>query len=110
MDEKQAVSGVKPRKFSIVDGEDGWTLGCDCYGGCWGEHSKNWPRLHFGDKADAHKAYNLCHQEMEVGVDRPKAERIGHGNYVLGSDNSLRFSTRALLDAHVLRLERLLGW
>lgn len=110
MDEKQAVSGVKPRKFSIVDGTDGWALGCDCYGGCWGEHSESWPKLNFGDKSDALTAYRLCHQEMQIGVDRPKAERIGHGNYVLGSDNSLRFSTRALLDAHVLRLEQLLGW
>lgn len=106
----QRAAGSEPRKFSIIEGTDGETLGCDCYGGCWGDHSRGWPGLMFGNEADGKLAWRLCHQELEVGVSRPKKEQVGHGNYVLGKDGVIRFASRALLDTHVRRLEQVLGW
>lgn len=26
-------------------------LACDCYGGCWGDHSEGWPEVPFTDAA-----------------------------------------------------------
>ncbi len=33
-------------------------LSCDCYPGCWGDHSKDWPLIPFADhdKADVRAA------------------------------------------------------
>ncbi len=93
-----------PHKFSLVPGTDGERLGCDCYGGCWGDHSRNWPGLRFEDEQGARLGWRLCHQEREIGVTRPKDQQVGHGNYVFGSDNVLRFATKVLRNAHAMRL------
>lgn len=95
-------------EMTLVPGIDGHRLGCDCYAGCWGDHSRGWPGMSFATKEDLDLAWRLCHQELTVGVSRPKEEQVGHGNYVLGKDGVLRFATAALRDVHVRRLQELL--
>lgn len=44
-------------------------LNCDCYGGCWGDHSKNWPDMHWtlervkylATRADLYGSYVVSH-------------------------------------------------
>lgn len=86
---------------TIIDGTDGEELGCDCYGGCWGDHSRGWPGLAFDTRSNAEEAWRLCHQELD---GMPRANSVGRGQYVLGRDYVLRFATAALRDAHVQRL------
>lgn len=94
-------------RFVVLDGVDGHPLGCDCYGGCWGDHSESWPRLLFTTKADADEAARLCHQEPGRGhVPRPKDDRPPYGSNVL-SGRELRFCTTALRDKHAARLNTL---
>lgn len=59
-------------------------LKCDCYPGCWFEHSTNWPALGAASMA---------------GLARIAAQKLAHGTYVV-SEDYLRVETRA--DANVL--------
>lgn len=43
-------------------------LNCDCYGGCWGDHSKNWPFIRFPNSNEANKAFRLCHKNIPYGT------------------------------------------
>lgn len=43
-------------------------LSCDCYGGCWGDHSKNWPDIayteerlaYLNSQSKLHGSYVVC--------------------------------------------------
>ena len=48
-------------------------LGCDCYGGCWGDHSKNWPDI------------NWTHERLEYLNSR----RDLYGSYVVVNGSRL---------------------
>lgn len=86
----------------IKTGTDGPMLGCDCYGGCWGDHSEDWPALVFVSERDAKEAYRLGHQN-EDGTPLVE-EKAEHGTRVLmGSE--LRFNTMAFLEAYAARLK-----
>jgi hypothetical protein len=82
-----------------VGGIDDFALGCDCYAGCWGDHSETWPALRFESPAAASEAYRLVHRTTNGDARTAANGRPPHGSYVLvGCD--LRFSTTALRDAH----------
>lgn len=89
-------------QYTKVDGVDGSALGCDCYGGCWGDHSSTWPALAFASGSDAAEAWRLVHREMG---GEPRAKPIvGYGEYVL-MGRHLRFATTAARDAHAAMLD-----
>lgn len=91
---------IAAKEFLVVDGHDGPPLSCDCYGGCWGDHSETWPRLEFLTKEGANEAYRLCHQSKKMGDNLPASERcVPYGSYVL-SGAQLRFQTTELRDKH----------
>lgn len=90
--------------ITVIDGTDGHTLGCDCYGGCWGDHSLTWPGLAFSSLDEAEEAWRLCHQHLDGSV---RSDRVGHGNYVLDRSNVLRFASAALRDQHLATLRAL---
>ncbi len=54
-------------------------LSCDCYGGCWGDHSKDWPSITDKDKSL---------RKLAIQV-------LPYGTYVI-MDNRLRIETVAL--------------
>lgn len=59
-------------------------LSCDCYGGCWAEHSKGWPRVTLPDPARLDALYRDCWETL----------KIPHGSYVLvASELELRLET-----------------
>lgn len=64
------------------------SLGCDCYPGCWGDHSKEWPSLTFGTKAEAGAAYRSCFA---------KPDPFPYGSYVLDG-LTLRLGSRGLME------------
>jgi hypothetical protein len=66
-------------------------LSCDCYGGCWGDHSASWPRLSFNTEAVASEAARRCHQVAD-SYDQKLLGRIEYGTYVLVG-KELRFET-----------------
>lgn len=107
--------GAPDLGFYMVDGtEDDWpALGCDCYPGCWGQHSAQWPKIVFAPAGSygeaqscAEEAHRLCHQEKEKYVPRPATDRLPHGSYVLVG-TELRFASKALRNAHEARLRAL---
>lgn len=56
-------------------------LSCDCYGGCWAVHSKQWPVI-IGSTAKSLWARAV--------------KKLPYGTYVLISDKELRIETEAL--------------
>lgn len=57
-------------------------LHCDCYGGCWAEHSEAWPKV--GRAVDAKALYQLAHTTLP------------YGTYVIMSGQPLRVETPEL--------------
>jgi NTP pyrophosphatase (non-canonical NTP hydrolase) len=57
-------------------------LNCDCYGGCWGDHSKGWPTIFFLTKDEATRVFTACWKVLG----------IPHGSYVLDG-RDLRLET-----------------
>jgi len=41
-------------------------LNCDCYPGCWGKHSKNWPFIEFETEEEGRRLYVACSKERIV--------------------------------------------
>lgn len=93
-------------KFYIIDGIDGEPLGCDCYGGCWGDHSREWSYLAFENEEATQEAYRLVHQEL----DRTPRRSRNYGSYVWDSKDRLRFCTKELAKQHAERLVSLLNY
>lgn len=100
---------LKMKRPGMLLGPVSPPLSCDCYGGCWGDHSATWSKMVFHDTADANEAWRLCHQDPEIGVQRPRSERVPHGSYVLAGRPpvELRFADAAIMQGHVRRLEAL---
>lgn len=114
------------------DGIEGVPLRCNCYEGCWEDHSDSWPKLvfkkwsgkvvlypdgrvkasspdgsavfHQSGTERASEAHRLCHQEQEEQEEY--SQRVPYGAYVL-VDVELRFATHALRDTHAARLREL---
>ena len=82
-------------------------LSCDCYPGCWGVHSTDWPYMELDDEDCAREAYRLVFQENELGVVREVAP--ARGTFVLVG-NRLRFLDSGMLNEHVNRLQSLGKW
>ena len=80
-------------------------LGCDCYGGCWGDHSKDWPSIALSEKslAEARKI-NSRYPESVAGGAIAKRANLPYGSYVIMS-GSLRVETPELMS---LVLEQIL--
>jgi NTP pyrophosphatase (non-canonical NTP hydrolase) len=62
-------------------------LGCDCYPGCWGDHSENWPRVGISSTADE------CYKAM-VNI-------LPYGTYVRIADH-VRVLHLKLIENHNL--------
>lgn len=41
-------------------------LSCDCYDGCWGDHSKDWPEVAIADEARLAEAHRACWKELHI--------------------------------------------
>ena len=41
-------------------------LSCDCYGGCWGDHSKDWPKVLIGDERLARAIHAACWSHLKL--------------------------------------------
>jgi hypothetical protein len=39
-------------------------LSCDCYGGCWGDHSEGWPAITGRDREILNQAYRACWEQF----------------------------------------------
>ena len=57
-------------------------LGCDCYPGCWAEHSEDWQRM--GDKSNVGELYKAA------------VKTLPYGTYVCMSDH-MRVETQELM-------------
>ena len=91
--------------FTKVDGVEGSALGCDCYGGCWGDHSKDWPKLIFETIGETREAYRRCHQTETMGQHLPRERRVPYGSYIImDKEKELRFATHALRNDHAMAL------
>jgi NTP pyrophosphatase (non-canonical NTP hydrolase) len=68
-------------------------LGCDCYPGCWGDHSAAWPSISFASEAACLAAYRIVNQE-------------GLADYgsVVCMPTALRFASEVRCDAVAARL------
>jgi len=88
-------------QFSKFVGQSQAPLDCDCYPGCWGDHSRTWSFLRFDNDQAACEAARLCHQTLG-GDQRPG--RLPHGSYVITGPD-LRFANSVLMEAHAARLE-----
>lgn len=60
-------------------------LRCDCYGGCWGDHSKEWPRVEFDEAIMIWLAKQPSH-----------ISSLYYGSYVV-ADGYIRFETNKLM-------------
>ncbi len=58
-------------------------LSCDCYGGCWGDHSVAWSKITIADSSKRQIAFRACWETL----------KIPHGSYVLAG-NELRLQTK----------------
>jgi NTP pyrophosphatase (non-canonical NTP hydrolase) len=58
-------------------------LSCDCYPGCWGNHSTGWPSVFIEDSKKLDAAYWACWKQLN----------IPHGSYVRMSTWELRLQT-----------------
>ncbi len=48
-------------------------LSCDCYGGCWGDHSANWPSIEYKDANEAARIRNVVPYGRYVDIGTPFA-------------------------------------
>ena len=58
------------------------TLSCDCYAGCWGDHSEGWPEIHDPDGV---------YRRAAIGL-------LDYGTYVTMPGNVLRIQDSDLVD------------
>lgn len=65
-------------------------LNCDCYGGCWGTHSENWPAIR-SSKEEIDRLFRMAGREQV----------LPYGTYVRNSDIELRIETYALMECLV---------
>lgn len=78
--------GSDVRLAGVVD-EVFAPLGCDCYPGCWGDHSAAWPVIPFESEHEGKRAYAIV----------VKYKLAPYGAYVL-MRRELRFASTALRD------------
>lgn len=43
-------------------------LNCDCYPGCWGDHSVSWPKIIFRTEDGVRRAFLRCRDEFPYGT------------------------------------------
>ena len=62
-------------------------LNCDCYDGCWGDHSENWPRVIVPTGAFIllkGKPGTLQRQTVSEALFAAAVKLLPHGTYVWG--------------------------
>lgn len=75
-------------------------LDCDCYGGCWGDHSEIWPRLKWpaGIVIKCREGESVRQRLM-----RAVREVVPYGSYVnggrTGQDDMIRLEKEEYVDA-----------
>lgn len=73
-------------------------LGCDCYGGCWGDHSKDWPSIAIPVPLIELAALSNAYYPTHVAAMRLVNEAgIPYGSYVISKDR-LRVETEEQYD------------
>lgn len=65
-------------------------LSCDCYAGCWGAHSENWPKLGKTD-AEAASLYRLAHVVLPYGTYVFMETHLRVETYELAERLSIRY-------------------
>jgi hypothetical protein len=70
---------------------------CDCYGGCWGDHSENWPSLKIPqDKLDEGAKLNPRYPSSAIGLRICDVAGIPYGSFVIMED-AIRVETETML-------------
>lgn len=72
-------------------------LNCDCYGGCWGAHSKNWPSILIPKKMIAGSESRYPESGLMQRLLQKLSEPIPYGSYVI-ADGDFRFETTEYRD------------
>jgi len=84
------LQGEQPREFA--------PLGCDCYPGCWGDHSAEWPTIQFATAVEARVARDIIVREKLV----PYGSMVSVGK----DESTVRFASDAHVTAVLARLGR----
>lgn len=70
-------------------------LSCDCYGGCWGDHSQQWPRV-AGTPTPVEQTKHQTVSAEAMAYYRLAQKVLPYGTYVFMSDH-LRVETNELM-------------
>jgi hypothetical protein len=86
-------------------------LHCDCYGGCWADHSVDWVKV--GTEANASQLHELAHTTLPYGTyvyigkgyDGPMQRAKG----VFAEHSHVRVETQELADKLIAKFNLLAG-
>lgn len=73
-------------------------LSCDCYGGCWGDHSKDWPSATIPEELiEAERKRGVHYPDVAATTRLVNAAKIPYGSYVGIGEDVLRVENSAYL-------------